>query len=133
MDLKQAADLLNGGEYRLGAFKASDVHHLREAGIVAVTGESDDIVALYGAISDEGGFEVPFLDGEVFENSCAEEDCPYFLKLKAQAKCVKATFNEYGEDSPTWQFEVPFPHETFDIMEDGQVFSRGAVFYLKDT
>ncbi|MBO9428699.1 hypothetical protein [Sulfitobacter sp. R18_1] len=132
MELKEAAALLNGGEYRRDEFKREITNQLKEAGIVAVTGESDDIVSLYGAIRDECGFEVMFFDGELLQNACDDDRCPYFEKLTKKAKIIKASFDEGENDDPTWQFTVPVDHETFDLMEDGKVFSRGAVFYLKD-
>ncbi len=133
MDIFEAAAALTGCEYCQSDEPKEVVEAMKASGLVAVTGQSDDNIRIFGAIDDEVGIgEVAFFDGELLTNECDDEDCPYFEKILKKAIKIEGKFGEYTEDDePTWTFNVPFEHATFDVMEDGEIFSRGVVFKLE--
>ncbi|EPX76752.1 hypothetical protein [Salipiger mucosus] len=135
MDIKTAAQRLHGMEYRDERPYEDVFKEMKDAGLVAVTGASDDLVEFYGAIRDERDIgETLLADGAILESSCPEgEDCPYFRKFAKSAIVLEARFGEMAEpDAPTWTFTIPVEHETFDVMEEGEIFSRGIVFRTSD-
>jgi hypothetical protein len=44
---------------------------------------------------------------------------------------IKAVWDPEDIDA-SWKIETEIPHETFDIMEDGELFCRGVVFHVDD-
>ena len=132
MNAKELAERLNGREYGKEITK-EEAAMAKAAGLVVVYGYSDDNVELDGAVCDEigacGGTEIPFTKAGLVENKCEDNDCPYFEKLIESAVMLKAIWDR---DGYSWIFEAPFPHETFEVMEDGEKFCRGIVFALAD-
>jgi hypothetical protein len=50
-------------------------------------------------------------------------------------KTVQAVWcprDENGKIWASWKIQTDIPHETFDIMEDGELFCRGVVFHVDD-
>lgn len=127
MDIFEAAKRIDGREYRSEVSKEL-AQELKENRLVAVFGYSDDVMVFEGAINDEF-YETTYVtkDG-VLENSCEDDDCPYFAKLKKSAKMVVPKWAE--EDGISWIYETEIPHATFNIMEDGDIYCRGIVFSL---
>lgn len=108
---------------------------IKDAGLVAVYGYSDDNVEFSGAINDEvrayNGTTIYLTpNGVLQEPDCDREDCPYFAKEREKAKTIKAVW--HNEGSPCWTFETDIPHETFTIMENGEPFCVGIVFSMED-
>lgn len=132
MNIKEFADLLNGREYCQEMTK-EECLLAKQKGIVVVFGASDDLMEFRGAIHDEvgcydGGFAYLTPHG-LLENDCDDHECPYFEKIKAKASTIEAIWDEEGY---SWIYKTQIPHETFEIMEDGEKYCRGIVFALSD-
>ena len=132
MDAKELAQKLNGREY-LREITKDEASAAKIAGLVVAFGASDDLMELRGAVDDEldackGGVAY-FNQTGLLRNECREDRCPHFEKLRALATPLTAV---WGEGGYSWIFEASFPHETFDVMEDGTKFCRGIVFALAD-
>lgn len=138
---KEVADKLTGAEYLDGLEAAirGVAEDAKAAGIVIVHGASDDLLEFVGAIRDEvGAYEgttvcvdkdgliPPFAD---MDHDDEDEMRAYFTRERIGVP-VKAIWHETGDTS--WSFETAIPHETFEIMEDGEVYCRGIVFALSD-
>ena len=54
MELKEFAKMLNGKEYEYPQFTKEELQIAKDNGFVIVSGASDDLVELEGAITDEG-------------------------------------------------------------------------------
>ena len=127
MDAKELAAKLNGREYW-------QVRQAKEAGLVVVFGASDDLIEFRGAIRDEG--DVP---GDVLIDtkgvlpswdsaSESEESAQEYFERKPKARMIKALFAKEG--SYTWTYKTDIPHETFEIVKDGELYCRGIVFNI---
>lgn len=116
---------------------------LKASGLVVATGESDDLFELYGAVRDEigasDGDNVFMIDSEgmiphyqharnIYDED--EEGMRRYFQRKDKARKVALTW--HNEGNPCWTIATEIPHETFDVMEDGEVFSRAIVFRLSD-
>ena len=55
MELKEFATMLNGREYGCPQFTQEELRIAKDNGFVIVSGASDDLVELEGAITDERG------------------------------------------------------------------------------
>lgn len=133
MNIEQAAKELDGGEY--GNEGSKDLFgRMKDAGLVALFGASDDNVEIRGAVDDEiGAFQgvtLDFTSAGLLKSECDEgEECPYFKKLLDDAKPVEALWCD--EEDFSWTFRTTIPHATFVINEDGEPFCRGIVFALR--
>lgn len=137
MTTKELAEMLDrrevGEEIEWG-----EERDIKDAGLVAVYGYSDDNVEFRGTINHEvdsyDGGTVYLTKNGILEGpacSCAEDcECPYFAKEREKAKTIKAVWHDEG--GPCWTFETDIPHETFTIMEDGAPWCIGIVFKLDD-
>lgn len=130
--LKELALRLNGREYghELDGISES---MLKDQGLVVLFGYSDDNMEFRGAIDEEigcyGGGEALLTKNGLLINECDNEDCPYFEQLKPKATKIEAVWDTEGY---SWIFKTTIPHETFEIMEDGEKFCRGIVFNLSE-
>jgi len=88
-------------------------------------------VELRGAIYDELDTEdFAILDGSIYKNYCDyRRDCPNFNEDPWGA--VDITVSEDVDDY-FFVYNVDFPHEVFDIVEEGEKYCRGIVFSLHD-
>jgi hypothetical protein len=138
MTPEEAAAQLDGTEYD---FKFSSGQPFKELyakmkaeGLVAVFGESDDLVEFRGAIHDElgafNGTTAYLTDDGLVQNDCSADDCPHFERKKETARIIDALWCD--EDEASWTFKTTIPHVTFNIVENGTVFCRGIVFRLVD-
>lgn len=142
MTPKELAERINGRQYRNEM--DSELRELaKESGLVVVYGASDDLCELDGSIYDEAGcygggtlnfkrsgfFNIPDEHLEVLEQYPASV-------LRAVNEGVaefEANWCPEGvEGSPSWTYTVPFPHETFRIMEDDDLYCIGFVFLIDD-
>jgi hypothetical protein len=136
MTPEEAALALDGQEYNSKFSSSNKVLYaeMESAGIVAVYGESDDLIEFRGAICDEISAyngTTAYLDRNgLIENECSNADCPHFEHAKKGARTIKALW--CADETATWTFETDIPHETFSIWEDGNLFCRGIVFRLDD-
>ena len=135
MTAHEAAAELNGSE--IGKEGSQELWaRMAEDKLVAVFGDSDDVMVLQGAEDDEVGCyrggSAGFTPAGLLRNECEGEDCPYFKCLFAAGVTeVKAVWNDRGPE-PAWTYQTDIPHATFEIMEDGEVWCRGIVFSLAD-
>ena len=135
MDAKELAAKLNGREYRR-EITDEEARQAKEAGLVVVFGASDDLIEFRGAIRDEGGAPgdvlidtkgvLPSWDSA----SESEESAQEYFERKAKSRTVEARFAE--ESNYTWIYKTDIPHETFEIVEDGEPYCRGIVFNIGD-
>lgn len=132
-DPSALARKLDGHEYPFR--EAKDFHAEAEAqGLVFAYGMSDDLLEFCGAIEDEiGAWEgatVQVGPSGLIRNECCEGDnCPNWGVSDIKSVPLKAVFHD--SDAPyCWTIETAIPHATFDIVEDGEKFSRGVVFGL---
>lgn len=111
MDKKDLAQLINGREYGYGIFR--DVRRAAiDAGLVIVSGTSDDLMEFDGAIYDEGGC---FDGGKVFfDRTGVSQDDSELANCIEAFWCDKAALDENG-NMITWTYKTDIPHETFMI------------------
>lgn len=138
MDAKALAVLLNGRQYGKEITR-EECQAAHAAGLVVVMGYSDDGVSLCGAIAEEIGAwngRTFWLTPEGvlprFETLCAradEAEMEKYFRNKAQARKIEAIWSP-SEPDASWLIKSDVSHETFDIMEDDQLFCRGIVFSL---
>ena len=133
MNAKDLAAKLDGTEYPMRVDKeTSDA--ARAAGLVIVYGASDDLMEFEGAIREEldcyGGGTAYLNETGLLVNECDCDECPHFRKIKEGAMQIKALWCKVGEYS--WAYETDLPHETFEVVEDGEKYCQGLVFALAD-
>lgn len=126
----QAAKVLDGRQYRKES-EGEIFKEMKEHGLVAVFGASDDLMEFEGAIYDEfgcfdGGTALLDEHGLLEECDC---DCSHYRRAKANAKTIKAV---WGEEGVSWTYETDIPHASFTIYEDGEPYCVGLVFDIKD-
>ena len=85
------------------------------------------------AIEDEAGriFSGLGVINEALElaNECGD-GCPYAEREAAKGLAVKALWSP--GDGYSWKFKTDIPHETFEVVDDGEPYCRGIVFALAD-
>ena len=133
MITKEIAALLDGMEYGADLPATKAVLDAKRNGIVIVFGASDDLMEFRGAIEDEVDCyegETVYLDKKgIVKNKCDNEDCPYFIEERTHAICIEAIF---GSEGYSWIYKTAIPHETFEILEEGEKYCRGIVFLMED-
>lgn len=122
--LKKFTELLNGVQYR--EIPEEVIKEAERNGIVIVSGASDDLCELEGAICEEfgcydGGTAYLDEEGRLYHQKMVEKPCKY----------ITAKWGEDGEDGFTWTYETDIPHETFEMYSDDEKYCRGFVFYKK--
>lgn len=127
MNAKQFAALLNGREYRKEVSRAESAQ-AKAAGLIVAFGYSDDNLELRGLVDDE----ISAYNGTVAEirldimEPVEDEACPDCV---ARAGVIKVHAEWSPKDlNASWLITPSVPFEPFDIMEDGELFCRGAVF-----
>lgn len=111
----EAAQALDGRQYRDEGSRAFFAG-LRDAGLVAVFGASDDIMMMDGAIHNE-------FYGKTFVSACGSTG-------DAGTWCVEPLW--CVEDGISWTYKTNIPHEIFEILEEEEIYCRGIVFALAD-
>lgn len=124
----ELARLIDGREYGYEPFM--DVRQVaKEAGLVIVSGASDDLMEFDGAIYDEGGC---FDGGKVFfDRNGVSQDRSERSNCIEAFWCDKSALDK-SRNVITWTYKTDIPHETFMIYEDGEPYCRGIVFDLAD-
>ena len=137
MTTKELAKILDGAEYGLRECKA-EIELAKENGIVIVYGASDDLMEFRGAIEDEvgvyeGGIARITRNGVMQSNyDCDDcDDCQYYKAAVKNCDSIKAIWCPEGTDF-AWMYETDIPHEVFRVLEDGEHYCMGIVFYLAD-
>ena len=125
---KEIAGMIDGLEYG-GNIDPVIIAYAKRHGVVIVFGASDDQMEFRGAIKDEascsGGGWIYFNRSGELRSLCDSEDCPYFDVIRKKASKIKAIWDSEGY---AWTYETEFPHETFEIVDDGEKYCRGIVF-----
>ena len=141
MTPKDIAERLDGIEYDGRTFYSKvDViaADAKQHGIVIVYGASDDLMEFEGAFRDELGAPCeakigiagPAQPWEEVDHEDIDEARKYFEREREAKWSIESLWCK--EPGISWTFETDIPHETFNIMEDGEVFCRGIVFSLND-
>jgi len=133
MNAKELAAKLNGREY-LHEITRGEAELAKASGLVVVYGASDDLIEFRGAIRDEGGAPgdvlidakgvLPSWDSA----SECEESAQEYFERKAKARTITALWAK--EPGYSWTYKTDIPHETFEIVEDGEPYCRGIVFNI---
>lgn len=139
MNAKYFADKLNGCEYYDDMRKKINAleQEAKTNGFVIVYGCSDDLVELAGAISDEVDayegvtFYLTQNGVKLFDRDCEQKRCPYIESDKKYLAAIEALWG-VPDSEYSWQYNTEIPHETFDVMEDGEKYCQGIVFKLSD-
>lgn len=121
--LKEFAQKLNGVEYM--EIPEELISYAKQNGIVIVSGASDDLCELEGAIREEFGCYgggVGYLDEE--GNVCEE------IKAENTYKRITAVWCGDGEGGFAWTYNTDIPHEDFEMYDGDEKYCRGFVFYL---
>lgn len=128
MNKKELARIINDREYGYESF--NDVRQaVKEAGLVIVSGSSDDLMEFDGAIYDEQGC---FEGGVIYFDRQGAFGSDGYATNKIEALwCDKSALDENG-NVITWTYKTDIPHETFMIYENGEPYCRGIVFDLED-
>lgn len=138
MDAKELAQALNGIEYP-PEISRELCEQAREAGLVIVHGAGDDLVEFEGAISDERGCyggKTFVIDGKGLQLSFerarddGEDALRDYFAREGKGKALKALW--CAEPGYSWTYQTDIPHETFEVIEDGEPYCRGIVFRLAD-
>jgi hypothetical protein len=127
---KDAAAALDGNEYtKEGSRELWSA--MKEAGLVAVFGASDDLVEFRGAIDEEIGAyngTTVFLTPAGLLTDC-DDNCEHFQRAKKAARPINALWDV---DGFSWRYATDIPHAKFVINEDGDPYCEGIVFALAD-
>jgi hypothetical protein len=138
MNAKELAEKLTGMEYPVRIPKEL-VAEAKANGLVIVYGASDDLMEFEGAIYDEvgvydGGTEriTPAGVKQSWENLDHDDidAMRNWFATENTGKEIEALWCKEGNYSFT--FKTDIPHETFEVVEDGQPYCRGIVFSLAD-
>jgi hypothetical protein len=137
MTAKELAAALNGIEYpcRISNELLSSA---KEYGLVIVYGQSDDLIEFEAAIADEAGVydgDTVRIDSKGIIPDFSEVDheveaCRKWMARDTQARTIEALWCK--EPGYSWTYKTDIPHETFEVMEDGEHYCRGLVFSLSD-
>lgn len=117
MELKEFANLIDGRQYDYRMFTKEELQLAKDNRIVIVTGASDDLVELEGAITDEGDcweggkiYVKAIPNGGIVHN-CERSDVFGFTAKWCEEK-------DKNGKIISWTYDVPIEHETFVIYED---------------
>lgn len=131
MELKEFAAMLNGKQYGYQQFTSKELQIARDNGFVIVSGASDDLVELEGAITDEGDcWEGGKISVKAIQGGGIVHNCERTNVFSFEAKWCKDK-DENGNIIP-WTYDVPIEHETFMIYEGEEPYCRGFVFNVID-
>lgn len=143
MNLKEWAEKLNNTEY--GSNDISNANNeLEKDGIVAVVGASDDLCEMYGAIYDEfdcyNGTTL-YCNGDNFFSEKRKEDFlmyindeyPEFYDICKQMFKDNVYYIKISDGKGCqFEYETNIPCERFNVIEDGELYCSGLLFYIKD-
>lgn len=138
MTTKEIAQALDGMEYPV-RIPTDIAAAAKESGVVIVYGASDDLMEFEGAIYDEvgvyeGGKATVTASGlqmswqDVLETEDKNKLRSWFAN-EGKGKVIEAVWNE---DGYSFTYETEIPHETFEVVDEGDKYCRGIVFKLSD-
>jgi len=148
MTIKEWAEKLDGREYGEETTKDEN-KQMADEGVVAVFGCSDDLLEFQGAVDGvlEAWEGVDAYLGKTGEGKISvvtqrdleelnrnlrelEENITMLIDIVIKRMVVINAFWNPDNLKTLWLIETDIPHETFDIMEDGELFCRGIVFHV---
>lgn len=132
MTLKEYATKLNNREYKNPQFTDEELQIAKDHNFVIVTGFSDDLVELNGAIKDEADC----WEGATIRIK-AEKNGKILNSSTKTPNIVRIKINWYKDkdsqgNTISWTYETSVPHESFMIYENGEPYCRGIVFALPE-
>lgn len=136
LTIQEVAAKLEGREC-CEELRKGDADELKAAGIVVCYGDSDDLCEFAGSICDEAGC---YDGGTIYlsraglpnEDEITEEfGTRGWERFKERAAKIEAEWCK-TKGGPSWTYATEIPHETFNVMEDGEVYCVGIVFLLSD-
>ena len=124
-----------GNEYPV-RIQSNILKSAKESGLVIVYGASDDLIEFDGAFNDEAGVNnggMVEIDKQGIIEDFGEvehevEVCQKWIARHAKARRIEALWCE--EPGYSWTYKTDIPHETFEVMEDGEHYCRGIVFMI---
>ena len=128
MNTKTFARLLDGREYGSEITDKED-ELARQLGMVIVFGASDDLLEFRGAISDELGC---YGGGKVYINPSSWSTEISGLVPPSETANYKIIDVKWCQSCYSWFIEINIPHESFDVLENGEKFCRGIIFSIND-
>lgn len=135
MNRGELAAMLNGREYRKEMTREEE-REAMASGLVVVFGASDDLLEFRGLINDEvGAYEgacVLLTPDGLLQRECDDDNCPHFKHIADKAVPLEQLWCAEGDAGPSWTYKTDISHDTFTIMDDGEPYCRGIVFYLAD-
>jgi hypothetical protein len=137
MTTQDLASKLDGSEYpfRIPSHIAKEA---REAGLLIVSGASDDLCEFEGAWTDEygcydGGTILFDRTGLLDDFGNVEHEVSACEKWIARSKaCATIEALWCAEPGYSWTYKTNIPHVTFEITEDGDPYCRGMVIAISD-
>ena len=127
---RELAIALDGAKY---GFKLTPrEQELTESnGFIVITGESDDLIEIEGACSDEIGAYYPKTFYLLPNGSPVNTD---ELDEESAARICHGLPSVRGEysDGGVWRFSTELPHETFRVYDDESLFCVGLIISLDD-
>lgn len=139
--IKQVAELIRaqGMEYRDEPCKEA-VELAKKNGLIICFGASDDLCELRGAEYDEvgcfnGGKFTVDADGlrrdwDEIDHEDKRECKAYFERERMPSLIIKVIWCDPEIPGCSFSYKVDAHHETFDVMEDGELYCRGIVVAL---
>lgn len=131
---KEAGSILNKKENELAT----------ENNLVAIFGDSDDLISFGGAIDDEYGAyeggEVKIDRKGIITRPKQDDHSPEefdnlmddYLKRKKNSVTIRAEWEPKSIPGCSWLIHAPIPYAPFRIMKEGELFGIGMVIDLKE-
>lgn len=131
MELKDFAAMLNNREYKYPLFTENELQIAKDNGFVIVSGASDDLAEIEGAITAEADC---WEGGKIFVEAVPNGKLMKNAKKPNVVSFTAKWCEEKDENGNiiSWTYKTSIPHETFMIYEDGMPYCRGFVFKLAD-
>ncbi len=106
-----------------------EIKDVKKDGLVIAWVPSDNFLQFEGEITEEEW--VPF-EGRLWiaPNKCLTKDFTH--PELPEIKPVFCPKNKYGTVYATWEILTAIPHETFNILDDGETYCIGVVFKWND-
>lgn len=135
MTLQDFAKQLDGIEYPC-RIPGDLIKIARENGWVIVYGASDDLLEFEGAIADEAGvyeggkvrFDKHGILPSFDQIEHTPEACRQWLARLDHSLVIEALWGK--EPGYSWTYQLDIVHATFEVVEDGAPYCRGAVFQI---
>lgn len=135
---KSFAEKLNGREYR-SEITDSECKYALDNNLLVIFGASDDLIEFRGAIESEmNSYQISnfFLlkaedDFRIISEYEWDELQSYVQDygIIIPHKVIKSYWSG-GESKYCFSYSMSFPHENFNIMEDGEFYCQGVVINL---